>query len=117
TVGRPPGARPGASISRPIERPAGTEPPGEWKKIGSLRLPSFFRKARRRSSASESMVPSAAIHSRQPDPHALASPRATKNVIGGGSPGGLGSGAGVPGVGRGGGGDERGPAAAGRGVS
>src|SRR5690349_8513029 len=31
------------------------------------------------------MVPSAAIHSPQPSPHALASPRPTKNTIGGGS--------------------------------
>src|SRR5262249_160798 len=36
-------------------------------------------------SASLSMVPSAAIHSRQPGPHALASPRAMKKAIDAGS--------------------------------
>jgi len=56
-----------------------------------LRPPSFVNSARRRSWAPASNLPSAAIHSLQPTPHALASPLATKNTIGG-------IGADVPGV-------------------
>ena len=85
TVKPTPAVRPRWRSRRPIASPAGTAPPGEWKKTGSLRPPSFLRSARRRSSAPLSMVPSAAIHSVQPIPQALASPLATKNTIGGGS--------------------------------
>jgi len=48
-----------------------------------LRPPSFVNSARRRSWAPASNLPSAAIHSLQPTPQALASPLATKNTIGG----------------------------------
>src|ERR1700704_2043579 len=85
TVQPTPAVRPRSRIKRPIPSPAVINPPGEWKKSGSLRPPSFFSNARRRPSAPGSKVPSAAIHSWHPGPHAFGSPLGRKKTMGGGS--------------------------------
>jgi len=79
---------------RPTSIAAVTEPPGEWRKIGSLCFPCRASSARSRAGAPGSKVPSAAIHSEQPEPQAFGSPLAMKKTIGGGGGSFCGAGAG-----------------------